>query len=171
MAHPLPYLDTRRAATMDTLGWTSRQRREAGFTLIELLIVVAIIGILAAIAVVNLMNAVDKAKQKRTMADMRTICSAVEAYATDNALYPIGVSTWPSLKAIINPHFMKMPPDADAWSNMWDVSSTSGTDYTVASVGKDGLTGPRTGGQTNAFDCDIVFSNGRFFQWPEGPQS
>ena len=47
-------------------------RKQLGFTLIELLIVVAIIGIIAAVAIPNLLNAVDRGKQKRTMADLRS---------------------------------------------------------------------------------------------------
>ena len=47
------------------------RRKDKGFTLIELLIVVAIIGIIAAIAIPNLLNAIDRGKQKRTMADLR----------------------------------------------------------------------------------------------------
>src|SRR5262244_2052256 len=57
-----------------------RSKREPGFTLIELLIVVAIIGIIAAIAIPNLLNAIDRSKQKRTMADMRSVGTACEEY-------------------------------------------------------------------------------------------
>ena len=63
-------------------------RKQKGFTLIELLIVVAIIGIIAAIAIPNLLNAIDRGKQKRTMADMRSIGTAIESYAVDNNFYP-----------------------------------------------------------------------------------
>jgi type II secretion system protein G len=156
--------------TMDILKRRVRSR-ETGFTLVELLIVVAIIGILASVAVVNLLNALDKGKQKRTMMDMRTIGQAVEAYGTDNANYPSGVTTWVGLKAIINPHFMKEPPDFDGWMHLWQVGTNSGDDYSVVSQGKDGIDGPRTGGTTTQFDCDIVFTNGQFFQWPQGTQS
>jgi hypothetical protein len=66
---------------------------------------------------------------------------------------------------------MKDPPDVDGWNNGWQVDSAAGADYSVVSPGKDGADGPRTGGTTQAFDCDIVFSDGRFFQWPQGTQS
>ena len=60
------------------------RRNDKGFTLIELLIVVAIIGIIAAIAIPNLLNAIDRGKQKRTMADLRSVGTAIESYSIDN---------------------------------------------------------------------------------------
>jgi len=158
------------------MGAVKRDRGDAGttrgFTLIELLIVVAIIGIIAAMAIPNLMNAVDKSKQKRSMSDLRTICTAIESYAVDTANYPYGLTTWPAVRAVVTPYFIKIPPDADGWSNGWEAATSSdGGEYTMVSLGKDGLTSARPGGKTSDFDCDIVFYNGRFFQWPEGTQS
>jgi prepilin-type N-terminal cleavage/methylation domain-containing protein len=54
-----------------------------GFTLIELLIVVAIIAILAAIAVPNFLEAQTRAKVSRTLADMRSLATALETYTVD----------------------------------------------------------------------------------------
>ncbi|MCC5878251.1 MAG: prepilin-type N-terminal cleavage/methylation domain-containing protein, partial [Candidatus Sumerlaeia bacterium] len=59
-----------------------------GFTLIELLIVVAIIAILAAIAVPNFLEAQVRSKVSRTLADMRTVVTALESYAVDHNRYP-----------------------------------------------------------------------------------
>ncbi len=67
-----------------------RQRWHTGFTLIELLIVVAIIAILAAIAVPNFLEAQTRSKVSRVKSDLRTIATAVEAYAVDWGVVPIG---------------------------------------------------------------------------------
>src|SRR5580765_5913061 len=51
-------------------------------------VIVAFIGILAAIAIPNLLTAMQRSKQKRTVADIRTIATCVEAYSADKNAYP-----------------------------------------------------------------------------------
>ena len=62
-----------------------RRTGQRGFTLIELLIVVAIIGVIAAILIPNLLDALQKTKQKRTMAEMRITGTAVMSWLSDQA--------------------------------------------------------------------------------------
>ena len=62
-----------------------RRHGQEGFTLIELLIVVAIIGIIAAILIPNLLDALQKAKQKATVADIRNIGTAWYSWMTDQS--------------------------------------------------------------------------------------
>ena len=144
------------------------RRTSRGFTLIELLIVVAIIGIIAAVAIPNLLNAIDKGKQKRTMSDIRTIGSAIEAYSVDNSYYPTAASL-AAVQAILEPLFVRTMPMADGWSNPLQADSTP-TSYTILSPGKDGSGSSCVEGVTSSFNDEICFANGQLRRYPEGTQ-
>ena len=150
----------------------SNRRNCRGFTLIELLIVVAIIGIIAAIAIPNLMNAIDRSKQNATMADIRTIGSAIEHYAVDNNCYPTA-SDIQSLGPVLEPTYIKKLPLDDGWGHMlvYQTADTPGAGYTIRSVGKDGQEqASPPGGVIHEFEDDIIYTDGAFVQRPEGKQ-
>lgn len=149
-------------------------RRQKGFTLIELLIVVAIIGIIAAIAIPNLLNAINRGKQKRTMGDIRTIATAVEAYSTDFNFYPKvdNGRAINQLTTYLTPTFVRRLPGTDGWKEpiQW-LGVVAGDTYTLYSTGKDTAAGGWIGGGTTDFGADIVYSVGQFWQYPEGMQT
>ncbi|OFV81297.1 MAG: hypothetical protein A2Y78_13725 [Acidobacteria bacterium RBG_13_68_16] len=149
-------------------------KRQKGFTLIELLIVVAIIGIIAAIAIPNLLNAINRGRQKRTMSDIRSIATALEAYSVDFNFYPKGLSTGvvTQLTTYVMPTFIKRLPTNDGWNQALQLDmETAGQSYTIWSLAKGGTGAVGTGGPKTDFADAIVFSNGQFYAWPEGMQT
>jgi type II secretory pathway pseudopilin PulG len=143
---------------------------------------IALIGIIAAIAIPNLLSAIQRSKQKRTMADMRSIAVACEAYGTDNKAYP-NVSSFEELIPKLEPKYLKTVPRLDAWQNgfkyrAWnneeDESEGPGPyHYIIISHGKDGRQDSEDYTKetvTSNFNNDIVFSDGIFLVYPEGVQ-
>ena len=155
-------------------------RKNRGFTLIELLIVVAIIGIIAAIAIPNLLNAINRGRQKRSMADLRTIGTAVEAYAVDMAFYPtFAVNNFDGIwHAFLEPTYVKTVPRNDGWRTTFRADSQSRF-YTLGSAARDKIyefggnldNATYNGRTTQSMDCDIIYSQGSFMSYPEGIQT
>jgi general secretion pathway protein G len=164
-------------------------RNGKGFTLLELLVVVGIIGILTTIAINNFYNAVQRSRQKRTMADMRSIAVAWEARAVDMKQYnaaaatldmPPAKLTFAQVDALLVPTYIQHIPDTDGWGAPLDFA----TDFAIGSGRGAGAYAMRSGGRDKAFtgdtyqeggttdfDCDIVYMSGQFIVWPQGTQS
>jgi len=149
------------------------------------MIVVMIIGIIAAIAIPNLILAVERAKQKRTMSDMRSLATAWESRSVETGRYnasgamvtgvdqPVDINL---LATALSPTYIRTMPKTDGWGHPLEAyanvawgSATNASAYALISPGRDGrfAASPTTGATTN-FDCDIVYSNGSFIAYPEG---
>lgn len=153
------------------------RRAERGFTLIELLIVVAIIALITGIAMVAYFTAVDRARQKRTVADMRSIAAAWEARASEMQSYAVAGYQFPETEAtheelsqVLMPTYCRSVARVDGWGRAFEFATGAGPkEYGIRSAGRDGVFqegGEYTPGDTDDPDCDIVYGNGGFVTYP-----
>jgi len=107
----------------------------------------------------------ERGRWKGTMANMRTLGVAVEAYQIEMKRMP------PSLE-VLSPTYIKTVPRLDGWGTPYRYLSWEPDQYMIISAGKDKKferANPNTYAKkvTTDLDCDIVFSNGEFIQFPE----
>src|SRR5215213_12034254 len=110
--------------------------------------------------------------EKRAMADLRTIATAVEARATDTNEYP--VVDLQGLQGLLVPTYLRTMPEKDPWGTPY-VYVGNGEQYRIVSAGADkrfewsarqfdpNEMEPRI---SEDADADIVFQDGRFTQYP-----
>jgi type IV pilus assembly protein PilA len=172
---------------------TRIRNREKGFTLIELLIVVAIIGIIAALLIPNFLDALQKAKQKRTVADMRNAGTALFSWLTDQVgAAAAGQSTTgqvdlggyaggssvsgSALTTLLVPQYLQSVPQLDGWKHPFeyyvDVANPLAKHVmAIRSYGRDNSTTGKTYTVTSFdptdYDQDIVWADGFFVRWPQ----
>jgi general secretion pathway protein G len=130
-----------------------------------LLVIVAVIGILAAIAIPNLLTAMQRSRQKRTMADMRSVAVALETYAQEKKAWPAGHSVSEITSEV------GAVPTTDGWGTLLGYEALPDGGYVIVSGGadkefeQDSLLDYEEQTTSN-FDCDIVYANGEFVQYP-----
>jgi type II secretion system protein G len=167
-----------------------RNRRQKGFTLIELLIVIAIIGIIAALLIPNFLDALQKAKQKRTVSDIKNTGTAMFSWLTDQVgaaaagatateinLGDYTSKTVAEVTTVLVPQYLQAVPEFDGWKNTYHYYMADSTDVLkehVIAIGSGGRGGDFDGGSYTVigFDPtdyaqDIVWADGFFVRWPQ----
>ncbi len=167
------------------------RNRQRGFTLIELLIVVAIIGIIAALLIPNFLDALQKAKQKRTVADVRNTGTAMFSWLTDQvgaaaagagastiALSNYKAITQANLKKELVSTYLQEVPNLDGWKNPYDyyLNTADPLAPSVMAIRSYGRNTKAEGSGSYTvtnfdptdYDQDILWADGFMVRWPEG---
>ena len=169
-----------------------------GFTLIEVLIVVAIIGVVVSILIPNLMDALQKAKQRRTVNDVRAVGSAWFSWVTDQlsasaagsssqtfdmSLLPETISSTDLFELLRREdmNYIATVPAKDGWGGdyeyVWAGNASLTPTFGLRSFGRDRAEGPTPNPYplgafpTTSYDEDIVWVDGNFIRFPSGTRA
>jgi type II secretory pathway pseudopilin PulG len=108
-------------------------------------ILILVAALFSSVAIPNFLIALNRSRQKRTMATLRDWGQAFESASH------------------------RHPPDVDGWDHPLRITRGAKGGYTIRSAGRDGkFDAVIHPGATSSFDADLVYANGSFIVWPEG---
>ncbi len=171
-----------------------RQRRDKGFSIIELVLVVLMIGILSTMITPYLVDALHRAKQRRTMGELTLVGGAWMSWLTDQSgaasagqakIFDRGdldVVDYIELFGYLHPtetfFYMQSVPQFDAWGSRmiyWKnpnlradrllaICAAARGDVFETCKDETFAFGPF---QSTDFDSDLVWSDGAMIRWPD----
>jgi len=117
----------------------------------------------------EMFGAIERGRQKRTMADMKSIAAELDDYHSRNGTYPLSPSL-SQLKSVLDPQ--TSVPVRDGWGQPYYFQSNA-AGYTLVSRSRCGRpevadSSDYQKGETIELEADIVIVNGRFFRHPQG---
>ncbi len=172
-----------------------RFSRQEGFSIVELLLVVLIIMLIGSIMIPNLIDAIHKAKQRRTMAELRLVGNSWMSWLTDQAgtasagaqqFYRVDgfrALTYEEVYEYLHPSdtffYMQSVPSRDAWGSQltFYLNSDPFSDRQIllCAAARDDEWDACTPGEdipagpfiSSNFDEDIVWADGYMVRWPD----
>lgn len=172
-----------------------KRRSRRGFSIVELVLVVAIIGILASILMPHLIVAIHRAKQNRTMAELKSVGTAWMSWLTDQTgaasagsaqvynVQEFEPLTYAQIYGYLHPSetffYMQDVPDVDGWGSpltyYMNPNILSDNRILVCASARDGFFETCDGTNnieigpfvSTDFDQDVVWADGYLVRWPE----
>ena len=110
----------------------------------------------------------DAQRAVATMSAMRSIATAVEAYATDHNVYPAG-NKIEDATAAVGTIYIRVMPEKDGWGTTFRYWS-DGTKYRIVSCGSDATCDESTWGEVSkdalpSYADDAVYQSGSFLRF------
>ena len=120
-----------------------------GYTLVEMLVVIGIIAVIAAVLTPSLLGSMQRARSKTAQMQVQTVAAALEAFRADVGRYPsqsesltVLVGAPDSIDGWTGPYLKNAKYLQDPWGRNLEYSiDNSGQQFTVRSLGSDGVAG------------------------------
>ena len=167
-----------------------RRSQKKGFTAVELIVIVTIVGLIFIVLLPFYLDSLEKAKQRKTMANVNSIGKAMMNWMTDQAgAAAAGAAatdvvdmdnfenvSHEQLDAIMVPVYLSTIPKSDGWGSDLDyylkiVNFNEENALAIRSPGKggfwDGDAYTMAPFVSTNYKMDIVWADGMFIRWPQ----